>query len=181
MADDRFSDSSDESEEPTSNESAPGSAADETSTPGELTDSGEIVDPKEGADDAYVDDPRTADINEAKLGRATDEVIDEQGADESAAAVPGRRGSGRTRTTAPVRKKNLHRSGADAVATPGTGRTAPVKFVTESVGELRKVVWPTGTQLQQYFIVVLVFVLFIMAIVSVLDLAFGWVILNVFG
>lgn len=181
MADDRFSDSNDESEEPTSNDSAPGSAADETSTPGELTDSGEIVDPKHTADDAYVDDPETADINEAKLDRATDEAADEARSDDVARTVPARRASGRTRTTAPVRKKTVQQAGADPVATAGTERSTPVKFVAESIGELRKVVWPTGSQLQQYFVVVLVFVLFIMTIVSLLDLAFGWVILSVFG
>ena len=39
------------------------------------------------------------------------------------------------------------------------------------VAELRKVVWPTQEQLVTYFIVVMVFVLVMMAIVSVLDLA----------
>ena len=33
------------------------------------------------------------------------------------------------------------------------------------MGELKKVVWPTGEQTGQYFVVVLVFVLFIMAVV----------------
>lgn len=60
-------------------------------------------------------------------------------------------------------------------------RTGPGTFVKESVAELRKVVYPTGQQLLNYFIVVLIFVLFIIAIVSLLDLAFGWAILRVFG
>ena len=60
-------------------------------------------------------------------------------------------------------------------------RTGPVKFVRESVGELQKVVYPTGQQLINYFIVVLIFVLFIIAIVSVLDLAFGKAIIAVFS
>lgn len=181
MADDRFSDSRDESEEPTSAEAAPGAAADETGTPGELTDSHEIIDPKDTADDPYVDDPSTPDINEAKLGRATDEVADEAVVVETDRSVSGRRSSGRTRTSAPVRKKHIRHTEAETTATPGSGRTTPAKFVGESLGELRKVVWPTGTQLQQYFVVVLVFVLFIMTFVSLLDLGFGWVILRVFG
>ncbi len=61
------------------------------------------------------------------------------------------------------------------------GRTSPVQFINESVDELRKVVYPTGNQLRSYFVVVLVFVLFIIAVVSLLDLAFGWAILRVFG
>lgn len=60
-------------------------------------------------------------------------------------------------------------------------RTGPVTFLKESVSELQKVVYPTGQQLINYFIVVLVFVLFIIAIVSLLDLAFGKAILAIFS
>ena len=60
-------------------------------------------------------------------------------------------------------------------------RTGPVGFVSESVGELRKVVYPTGQQLLNYFVVVLVFVLFVIAYVSLLDLGMGWAIFRVFA
>lgn len=60
-------------------------------------------------------------------------------------------------------------------------RTGPVEFVGQSVDELKKVVWPTGQQVRGYFAVVLVFVLFIIAIVSVLDLVFGLAVTNLFG
>ncbi len=60
-------------------------------------------------------------------------------------------------------------------------RTGPVSFVKESVGELRKVVYPTGQQLLNYFVVVLVFVLFVIAYVSLLDLGLGWAIFRVFS
>jgi preprotein translocase subunit SecE len=60
-------------------------------------------------------------------------------------------------------------------------RTTPAQFVKESVSELQKVVYPTGQQLINYFIVVLIFVLFIIAIVSVLDLAFGKAIIAIFS
>ena len=60
-------------------------------------------------------------------------------------------------------------------------RTGPVKFVRESVGELRKVVYPTGQQLINYFVVVLVFVLFIIAYVSLLDLGLGAAIFKIFS
>jgi preprotein translocase subunit SecE len=60
-------------------------------------------------------------------------------------------------------------------------RTGPVKFVRESVGELRKVVYPTGQQLINYFIVVLVFVLFVIAYVSLLDLGLGAAIFRIFS
>ena len=50
-------------------------------------------------------------------------------------------------------------------------RTGPVLFYRQVVAELRKVVWPTQQQLVTYFFVVIVFVAFMMALVSGLDLA----------
>jgi len=41
--------------------------------------------------------------------------------------------------------------------------------------------WPSQQQLVTYFLVVMVFVLFMIAIVSVLDLAFGKAVFQVFG
>ena len=60
-------------------------------------------------------------------------------------------------------------------------RATPVQFVREVVAELRKVVWPTWDQLRQYFVVVLVFVLILIAIVFGLDLGFGAAILKWLG
>ena len=60
-------------------------------------------------------------------------------------------------------------------------RATPPQFVRESVAELKKVVWPTGSQLQQYFLVVLIFVLIMIGIVTALDLLFGAGILAIFG
>ena len=60
-------------------------------------------------------------------------------------------------------------------------RTSPATFYRQVVAELRKVVWPTQQQLVTYFIVVMVFVLVMIAIVSVLDLAFGKAVFAVFG
>jgi preprotein translocase subunit SecE len=60
-------------------------------------------------------------------------------------------------------------------------RTTPLKFVRQSIAELRKVVYPTGPQLINYFVVVLVFVLFVIAYVSLLDLGLGWAIFKIFS
>ena len=49
------------------------------------------------------------------------------------------------------------------------------------MGELKKVVWPTGEQTGQYFVVVLVFVLFIMAVVAGLDFGLTRLLLWLFG
>ena len=63
----------------------------------------------------------------------------------------------------------------------GRERTSPVVFYRQVVAELRKVVWPTQQQLITYFIVVVAFVLFFMAVVSLLDLGFGRAVFAVFG
>ena len=60
-------------------------------------------------------------------------------------------------------------------------RTSPITFYRQVVAELRKVVWPTQQQLITYFIVVMVFVLVMIAYVSVLDLAFGKAVFAIFG
>lgn len=60
-------------------------------------------------------------------------------------------------------------------------RTTPAQFVNESVEELKKVVWPTPTQVRQYYWVVLVFVLAVSLFVALLDFAFGWVLLKLFA
>ena len=52
-------------------------------------------------------------------------------------------------------------------------RTSPATFYRQVVAELRKVVWPTREQLWTYFLVVMIFVLFMMALVALLDLGFG--------
>jgi preprotein translocase subunit SecE len=59
-------------------------------------------------------------------------------------------------------------------------RTNPVTFYRQVVAELRKVVYPTREQLGVYFIVVMVFVIFMMTLVSLLDLGFGKVVFEIF-
>ncbi len=78
-------------------------------------------------------------------------------------------------------KGRATRKRSEATAPTHQKRTTPAEFVRESVEELKKVIWPSLSQWQQYFVVVLVFVLFIIAIVSALDLLFGWAMLQVFG
>lgn len=60
-------------------------------------------------------------------------------------------------------------------------RTTPVVFYRQVVAELRKVVWPTQQQLITYFFVVMIFVLFMIALVSLLDLGFGKAVFAIFG
>lgn len=60
-------------------------------------------------------------------------------------------------------------------------RTSIPTFYRQVVAELRKVVYPTQEQLITYFIVVMVFVIFMMTFVSLLDLGFGKLVFKVFG
>ncbi|GAB2772319.1 hypothetical protein GCM10027020_26880 [Nocardioides salsibiostraticola] len=62
----------------------------------------------------------------------------------------------------------------------GGKRTGLVTFYRQVIAELRKVVYPTQDQLVTYFFVVMAFVLMMIAIVSVLDLAFGKLVFAVF-
>lgn len=54
-------------------------------------------------------------------------------------------------------------------------------FYRQIVSELRKVVWPTRKQLTTYTAVVLVFVSFVIAVVSLLDLVLTKIVFLVFG
>ncbi len=54
-------------------------------------------------------------------------------------------------------------------------------FFRQVIAELRKVIWPTRDQLVTYFLVVLVFVLFMIAFVSLLDYAFNMASFKIFG
>ena len=56
-----------------------------------------------------------------------------------------------------------------------------VRFLREVVAELRKVIWPSRNQLVTYTIVVLVFVSFMVALVSLMDYLFGRGVLFLFG
>jgi preprotein translocase subunit SecE len=95
----------------------------------------------------------------------------------AASARPVRRTAGEQPTGKGHATPKQRRAGTD----DEHRRTTPAQFVRESVAELKKVVWPTGSQLQQYFVVVLVFVLIMIGIVAALDLGFGWLMLKALG
>jgi len=54
-------------------------------------------------------------------------------------------------------------------------------FYRQVVSELTKVVWPTRKELTTYTVVVLVFVTFIIAVVSLLDLVLTKIVFWIFG
>ena len=120
-----------------------------------------------------------SDVAELNSGRSADGDSDNDALEPVAAGAVGRE-------VRPARERRPTPR-AKGAATPSRnrpvkqGRTGPVTFVRESVGELRKVVYPTGQQLGNYFVVVLAFVLFVIAYVSLLDLGLGWALFRVFS
>ena len=89
----------------------------------------------------------------------------------------------KTRPREPVDPGVLRRAlpRRNVISRSGRSVRALSSFVRQSIGELRKVVYPTGQQLINYFVVVLVFVLFVIAYVSLLDLGLGWAIFKIFS
>ena len=65
---------------------------------------------------------------------------------------------------------------------PARGRGGfPARFVRESVSEMRKVLWPSRTELITYGAVVIVFVVIMVALVAGLDIGFTKLVLVLFG
>jgi preprotein translocase subunit SecE len=139
---------------------------------------GHVADDQEKAAADVPADPTADDLDLAAMGLEDVQLTEEEEVALAAAkARPVRRTEGEavpTKGRATPRQRR---------AKPGEEhrRSTPAEFVRESVAELKKVVWPTANQLQQYFVVVLVFVLIIIAIVGALDLGFGWLLLKALG
>jgi preprotein translocase subunit SecE len=137
-----------------------GPPSDAGDLPPELTESDALDASDE--DRAEPDDLDPAELETAGVGAATA---------RSSVALPASRKAAAPKGT-PTAKRDVE---------PTDHRTTPVAFVRQSVGELRKVVYPTGQQLGNYFVVVLVFVLFIIALVSLLDLGIGKLVFAIFS
>ncbi|MGA4669386.1 preprotein translocase subunit SecE [Propionibacteriaceae bacterium Y1923] len=112
-------------------------------------------------------------------GDPEDMVIDDEEqlaeAEAVAAKAKSSRPAKRKVTTAPVKKDKATPKQADKVKskTAEKKRTGPAGFVKQSAAELKKVIWPNGDQVREYFLVVLIFVLLVIGFVSLLDLGFG--------
>jgi preprotein translocase subunit SecE len=64
---------------------------------------------------------------------------------------------------------------------PGTERTKPREFLREMRAELRKVIWPTRSEVINYSLVVLVFLIVFTTIVALADWGFARAVLWIFG
>ena len=60
------------------------------------------------------------------------------------------------------------------------GRTGPVQFIREVRGELRKVAWPTRSEVRNYSIIVFITVVVLTAYISAIDFGFGEAIFKLF-
>lgn len=117
----------------------------------------------------------------ATVTKASEEKSEMTSAEEEPVAATDEVGEhvpNRSLTQAPVRRRPPAEEDSEKGAHK---RTTPVMFVRQSVGELKKVRWPTGAETGQYFIVVLVFVLVIIGYVGGLDALFAKALLDLFG
>ena len=146
----------------------------------------EVVTDEEALADAEADAMAADDdVTLGQMPQSDDEIIaehegefsDDESVAVSAPAIERRTAKAPVRKTAPTRKRNAAVTEADDPYKAAN----PAEFVRQSAGELKKVVWPTWPQLVTMFGAVLVFVLIMIFIVGVLDLAFGWSLLQIFG
>lgn len=103
-----------------------------------------------------------------------DSVVDE---DEAKADKPSRA----ERKAAKRRAKRDDAAGRTAPKAPRKKRTSPALFIRQILAELRKVVWPTRSELTTYTSVVIVFVVAMCAIVALFDYGITHAVSAVFG
>ncbi|HEY9315142.1 preprotein translocase subunit SecE [Williamsia sp.] len=134
---------------------------------------------------------------DASVDSATDSVDDAASGDTATQARPTGKRSPRGKRTSLAKSDDDADSTTSAVSTKEAGKAEKRKrvksddsrnpftrlyvFLTQVVGELKKVIWPTRKQLIQYTIIVLIFVILMVTFISVLDLAFAKGVLWLFG
>ncbi|MEV0076468.1 preprotein translocase subunit SecE [Nocardia neocaledoniensis] len=106
----------------------------------------------------------------------------EDGDDTAAATRPsGKRTARRARTSdapadtgsvATLDRPSLRKDKAAGKAKTGNPFKRLLKFLREVIAELRKVIWPNRKQMVTYTAVVLVFVVFMVAFIAGIDIAF---------
>jgi preprotein translocase subunit SecE len=106
-----------------------------------------------------------------------EEEFEDSVVDEDEAGKPSRA----ERKAAKRRAKRDKASGKTAPKTPRKKRTSPALFIRQILAELRKVVWPTRSELMTYTGVVIVFVVAIIGIVALFDYGITHAVSAVFG
>ena len=80
-----------------------------------------------------------------------------------------------------IRGEAPEKRGGTGRAAKRESRTTPALFFRQMVGELRKVIWPTRSMLVTYTVVCLVFVVFMVIVVTSLDYGFTKLMFELFG
>jgi preprotein translocase subunit SecE len=144
--------------------------ADATASHGE----DEVVDEEAQSDESVADELDDDDLDEDAL--AADDETDGESAKSAGKAAKGKGGS-----TGPANRKS-EKPKTVKVKSDRPGIFARfVNFVREVVAELRKVIWPTRSELLTYTTVVVLFVTMMFTIVGTLDYGFAKGVLWVFG
>lgn len=130
-------------------------------------------------------------MSDEKDDATTGETAGDSAAEDAQQARPsGKRSSGRRGRTALAEAPE---PGESTTAASGTAKKSAAPkpsrnpfaaiwlYVRQVVAELRKVIWPTRSQMVNYTIIVLLFVVILTAMISLLDLGFAKLMLWAFG
>lgn len=115
------------------------------------------------------------------LDGASAEVEPRDAAPRKAAGKTDDRRKSRSERRAERVKSRARDKAAEEKRAPRKKRATPALYYRQIVAELRKVVWPTRTELGTYTSVVIVFVLFIIAIIALFDFGLTHAVQAVFG
>jgi len=136
--------------------------------------------------DPVADDEVIADLEDQFDEETSEDGAEDDDAEEDESAEDDGKTSkvvSRRTAKAPVKKTSATKKRRDSERGEHDPYRAknPVQFVRQSAAELKKVVWPSWGELTVLFSAVLLFVLFIIAYVMLLDNGFGWALLSLFG
>lgn len=144
-----------------------------TKEPAGVTDDPDAAAAAEAVEEAEDEDAEDAEAAEARPVTASARAT--AGSARAAARRSGVRSGVTERKSAPTRSR-------EAATTQKVGLLSKFgRFVREVVSELRKTIWPARSEMVTYTIVVIVFVVFMIALVAGLDLLFAQGVLAIFG
>jgi len=137
-------------------------------------------------EDLGVSDDRSADDAADREERPEDRTAGTDAPRPASAAARRERRGDLTRPAGRAERTGRAAVSRERSARPDRERTGSpaarlVRFLREVIAELHKVLWPTRKQLVTYTAVVLVFVVFMVAFVALVDLGFQRVVFSVFG
>lgn len=114
----------------------------------------------------------------SNAGEEVDGVSDGEQELEDAVETPK---PSRAERKAAKRRAQRDRASGNAPKSARKKRTSPALFIRQIIAELRKVVWPTRSELLTYTSVVIVFVVCIIGIVALFDYGITHAVSAIFG